>query len=186
MTGLRLELHDPRDYELVKDYIEKHLAPAATELHRITNELLSPGSTSSEEASADMMPSVSVTEYFGRLNRHVDDSAKHIIFDGSQYFSLPKELLRVKQVKVQLTAVLYLKNGKEADFRIVRDDAEVILDSTIHVTSRAALTYSCRLPFGDAPGCVSPDSRHYYIEAKALERSCVPVCRRFSMSFVYI
>jgi hypothetical protein len=178
-------LANPQSFDSVQAYIEDHLAPVSAELHRLANELFVPGSTA-EEHAMDMVPDPAAKQYFSRLDRRLDPSPKHVIFDGSEYFSLPKDLLRNKQAKVQLTAVLYVKGQGEADFRLVRDDGEVIDDSLIRVISERAVIRSAILPFGDLPRCVSPDSRVYYIEAGSLERSCIPVCRRFSMSFVYI
>lgn len=184
MTGLRIQLPDPSSCASPLEYIERHLAPAATELHRIVNELLAPGATSAEECSMDMVPG-KCSGSFSRLDKRLDESPKHVIFDGSEYFSVPTEILRAKQLKVQLTAVLYVKGKGAADFRLVRDDGAIIRGSSIHVSDKLAMEYSRIVPFGDHPDCISPDSRTYYIEAATLDR-CVPVCRRFSLSFVYI
>jgi len=185
MSGSRLELANPNTFESPKEYVEKHLAPLVTELHRVTNELLSPGSSSAEEWGVDMVPS-KADAIFRRLDKRVDDSPKHVIFDGSEYFSLPKELLRAKQAKIMFTAVLYTKGKGEAQFRLVRDDGVVVENSVIYVSEQHTVaTYTRHLPFGDQPGSISPDSRTYYIEASSQGR-CIPVCRRFSLSFVYI
>lgn len=183
MTGMRIDLANPDHSESIREYIEKHLAPTATELHRLLNELLAPGSTA-EECSVDMVPDTS-GDYFRRLTRRLENTAKHVVFDGSEYFSLPKNLLKSKQAKVQLTAVLYVKGRGEADFRLVRDDGDIIQPSLIRTTNSEPTTHTCTLPFGDQPGCISPDRRTYYIEAGTVSR-CLPVCRRFSLSFVYI
>ncbi len=184
MTGLRLDLANPDHSESIREYIEKHLAPTATELHRLLNELLAPGSTA-EEYAFDMVPDTS-GDYFRRLTRRLENTAKRVVFDGSEYFSLPKDLLKSKQAKVQLTAVLYVKGRGEADFRLVRDDGDVIKGSSLRVIAEEPNTFIATLPFGDQPGCISPDRRTYYIEAGVAKRQCLPVCRRFSLSFVYI
>jgi hypothetical protein len=185
MSGSRLDLANPNAFESPKDYVEKHLGPLVTELNTLVNELFSPGSTSAEEWAVDM-----TTETPGaiwqRLDKRVEELSKHVVFDGSAYFSLPKELLRAKQAKVLFTAALYTKGKGEARFRLVRDDGAVVGNSVISVSEQHTVaTYTRHLPFGLQPDSISPDSRTYYIEACS-EGRCVPVCRRFSLSFVYI
>jgi hypothetical protein len=184
MPGIRLELADPANYSSPSEYIEQHLAPVVTELHRLTNELFVPGSTS-EEHAVDMVQARAGDDQFRSFDRRLYETAKHVVFDGSAYFSLPKELLRVKQAKVQFTAVIYVKGDGEADFRLVRDDGVVIQDSTILINRDSRVEHVRRLPFGDQPGSISPENRTYYIQASNAGR-CIPVCRRFSLSFVYI
>lgn len=185
MTGIRIALDNPDAYPSPREYVEKHLAPVATELHRITNELLSPGSTSAEEWAMDMVPS-KFGDRFCRLDRRLEEAPKHVIFDGSEYFSLPKELLRAKQVKIQFTAAVYVKGHGTAAFRLVCDDEAIIKDSEFTTDSPILFTKTCRLPFGDQRGCIQPDSRTYYIEACRTKGRGIPVCRRLSLSFVYI
>jgi hypothetical protein len=182
MTGLRLELNNSDAYV---DYIEQHLAPVATELHRITNELLSPGATSSEEWAMDMVSSKALSATFSRLDRRLDESAKHVTFDGGEYFSLPPELLRAKQLKIQLTAVVYVKRLGTATFRLVREDGMAIDNSEFETADVMPTTRVCILPFGDQPGCISSDKQRYFIEGRAT-KGAFPVCRRLSLSFVYI
>jgi hypothetical protein len=189
LTGLRIQLPDPSSCASPQEYIEQHLAPAATELHRIVNELLAPGATSAEEWSMDMMPEMA-NAVWQRLDRRLDETAKHVVFDGSEYFSIPKDLLKTKRAKVQLTAVVYAQKTDQrltqVDFRLVRDDGVVIDNSNISTKDPLPHQITRELPFGDVPGCVSPDKRTYYLEARSLSRSTIPVCRRFSLSFVYI
>jgi hypothetical protein len=185
MTGIRLELADPDDYPDLPTYIEQHVAPVAAELHRLANELFSPGSTA-EELAVDMMPKKHPGSDFSRLDRRVDESPKHVIFDGSEYFSLPKELLRSKQAKVQFVATVYVKGGGGAEFRLVRDDGMVIENSLFYVSGSKLQTRSYIVPFGEHAGCITPDSRTYFIEGGMATTGSLPVCRRFSLSFVYI
>jgi hypothetical protein len=184
MTAVRVELGNPGTYGSPTEYIEQHLMPAVTELHRITNELLDPGSTSPEDHAADMVPGEKSKSYYRRLDKPLHHSAKHVAFDGSEYFKIDPELLRSKQLKVQLTAVVYVL-GTEAEFRLVRDDGAIILGSLIQSYKRTPETLSVILPFGNEDGCVSPDARVYYLEGGSLGRN-IPVCRRFSMSFIYL
>lgn len=190
MTGIRVELNDPTDYPSPKDYVEQHLAPVATELQRITNELLSPGATSSEEWSVDMVPSTGGFGAFCSLDAPLTVNAKHVTFDGREYFALPKELLRAKQVKVQFTAVVYVKllhdTHYPVTFRLVKDTGEVIDNSEFDVSTEEPETVRRTLPFGDARGSISPELRTYYIQARCLGAGKLPVCRRLSLSFVYI
>jgi len=185
MPGIRLELAPLEPFESHEEYVKRHVAPFLTELHRITTEFFVPGSTA-EELAVDMSPSVPCSERFCRLDQHVDPSPKHVIFDGSRYFSLPKELVRSKQVKVQFVAVAYVKLDGTADFRLVRDDGMRIENSFFHVSGSEVQTITRILPFGDQKGSISPDSRTYYIEAGRFDTFSIPVCRRFSLSFVYI
>lgn len=191
MTGVKVELANPHQYTSPREYIEKHLAPAVTELHRITNELLSPGATSAEEWSVDMVPCAGPISIYQRLDRPLDNyTGKHVSFDGSEHLSVPPELLRAKQLKVQLTAVVYVyANGEEpapVSFRLVRDDGEVIDNSEFKVTTVKPETRSFTLPFGTQQGSVAPERRTYFIEGRSIGRMSQPVCRRFSLAFVYI
>lgn len=185
MTDVRLELANPNQYESVEAYVQQHLLPVITELHRLTNELLAPGSTA-EEFAVDMVPSKSTVDVFQRLDRHLASAPKHASFDGSSYFTFSKELLRSKQVKVQLSAMVYVKGGGTADFRLVRDDGMPIDNSQFECVGSAIRQVSRILPFGDFFGGISADSRTYYIEASRADVRCLPVCRRFSLSFVFI
>lgn len=189
MTGLRLDLPNPDTCESPREYIEKHLAPALTELHRITNELLAPGATSAEEWAVDMGPKTT-GKFFQRLDQPLYHPGKHVVFDGTEYFTLPKELLRSKQVKVQLTAVVYGKAdddcGSSVAFRLVRDDGVVIQNSDFFCHDQEPSTFTRTLPFGDATGSIAPGKRTYFLEGCSPFCQSMPVCRRMSLSFVYI
>lgn len=186
MTGARVELANPNQYASPKEYIEKHLAPVVAELHRITNELATPGSTSAEEWGADMVPSSPIINSFAPLDKRLDESPKHVVFDGSSYLSIPKELLRQKLLKVQLTALVYVKGEGDVLFRLVRDDGAVVANSHINSCSTQPELISRTLPFGDAPNSVAPKQHRYIIQGKGLDLGAIPVCRRFSMSFIYV
>jgi hypothetical protein len=194
MSSLRVELANPHTYSSPKEYIEEHLVPVVTELHRITNELLAPGATSAEEWAVDMVPMVAGS-LWQELDQRLFDYPKHVIFDGSEYFTLPPELLRAKQLKVQLVAVVYCKvnaadpllvGNTSAEFRLVRGDGTVVDNSLCEVNSEAPTTLSRRLPFGTEPGCIEPEKSSYTIQARSHSRHVLPVCRRLSLSFVYI
>jgi hypothetical protein len=184
VTGVRVELDNPIAYRSPTEYIEQHLLPVVTELHRITSELLDPGSTSPEDYAVDMVPGEKSKSYYRRLDTQLNPSAKHVTFDGSEYFKIAPELLRSKQLKVQLTAIVYVL-GTRAEFRLVRDDGSIILGSLIQAFQRTPETFSVILPFGNEAGCVSPDARIYYLEGGSIGKN-IPVCRRFSMSFIYL
>lgn len=188
MSGLRLELPDPTACS-PQEYIEKHLAPALTELHRITNELLSPGSTSTEENSVDLVPANLFAGRFSRLDTPLYQWAKHVTFQGQEYFSLPKSLLKAKQVKVQLTAIIYANRRKltvtPVQFRLVDSSGDVITNSELSTASSEPATMTAILPFGEQKGCIHPSSQTYFIEGCS-DGSATPVCRRFSLSFIYI
>lgn len=186
--SVRIELANPNTYESPREYVERHLAPAAAELNRVMEELLAPGSTSAEEWSADM-----VIEWAGetwqRFDRPLVPSSKHVVFNGAEYESISKELLRQKQLKVQLNAVVYAKHSDDpgtVEFRLVRDDGMVILNSHIATYDAEPTGVMRVLPFGNAKGCIAPEKRTYYIEGCSPFRTSIPVCRRFSLSFVYL
>lgn len=186
MTGLRLNLANPDGYETAHEYIENHLAPVATELHRLVNEFLAPGSTSTEECSVDMVPSGSGTDTWWPLDKLLLQGAKSIFFDGREYFAIPKETLRAKQLKVQLTATCYVRNGGSASFRLIRGDGTAVNDSLFVVNASDATSFTRVLPFGEGDGCVTPHWQAYIMQAKRLEKHSLPVCRRFSLSFILI
>lgn len=192
MTGVRLELANPNDYKSPADYVEQHLAPVATELHRITNELLEPGATSAEEWLVDMVPERGFKRGdFSKLSKRLYNDAKHADFDGSAYFSLPKELLRSKQAKVQFSATVYgypVPGGTVGTvrFRLVDSDNGFIQGSSLYTTSTMPVTLTATLPFGDYQFAVKPFKARYYIQGASSDPLFLPVCRRLSLSFIYL
>lgn len=191
MTGLRLELANPNEYGSPAEYIERHLAPVATELHRIANELLAPGATSAEEWAVDMVPEVRNSVMWQRLDHTLHEQCKHVVFDGSEYLTIPAELLRRKQLKVQFNATVYSVpaagriNGT-SDFRLVDAYGDVIAGSAFSSTAVMPEQLVFTLPFGDHPNSIKTTKQSYLMEARSPDRSALPVCRRLSLSFVYI
>lgn len=181
----RIELANPNLYATPQEYIEKHLVPLVNELHRVVEEVTSPIG----DKSLDMIPQVSGIQW-SQLDIHLDRTPKHFIFDGAAYEKVPTELLRQKQLKVQLNALVYVIGGGSADFRLVRYDGlpfgEPVLGSTFETDCPEPTSFTLTLPFGNTKGCVAPDKRSYIIEARSVDSGIIPVCRRFSMSFVYI
>ena len=151
----------------------------------MANELLAPGSTSAEEYGVDMIPVMPSLGYYQYLEKRLDESPKHVVFDGGAYQAISKEILRQKQLKVQLVAVVYAKHGAVA-FRLVRGDGVVVSGSEFQTSAKAPTTITCQLPFGDAHGCVAPKPLTYMIQGKGLDDAAIPVCRRFSLSFIYV
>jgi len=186
MSGVKVELANPNAYASTREYIEQHLAPAVAELHRITNELIAPGATSVEEWEVDMVPSNATIGAFSPLDTRLDQSPKHVVFDGAAYKSIPTELLRSKQLKVQLSAVVYVKGSGEVEFRLVDDHRQAVIGSAFRTEAASPTTITCQLPFGDAANCVAPKQRKYIMQGRGVDLGAIPVCRRFSMSFVYI
>lgn len=186
MTGLRLELANPNAFESPREYIEQHVAPVATELHRLVNEFLAPGSTSSEEISVDMVPSGDGTSAYWTVEQPLRITPKSVMFDGRDYFTFSKDVLRAKQLKVQLTATCYVKNGGGASFRLLRGDGSSLPASEFSVHSSDPVTVTRVLPFGEGEGCVTPHWQAYVMQARRLEKHSLPVCRRFSLSFLLI
>ena len=181
----RIELTNPNLCATPQEYIEKHLAPAVTELQRLINELTAPGSTSAEDGSVDMVPEI-IGYYWSELDKRLKATPKSIVFDGAEYLSIPKELLRQKQLKVQLSATVYVHGRGGAEFRIVGGEGETILGSEFATDCHEPTTFTHTLPFGSTAGCVAPEKRSYIIQARSIGLAAIPVCRRFSMSFVYI
>lgn len=186
MSGARVELANPNLYDSPKEYIEQHLAPIVAELHRVTNELIAPGSTSMEEWCVDMVPSNPTVGAYSPLDRRLDESPKHVVFDGATYQSIPKELLRQKMLKVQLSALVYVKGGGDCLFRLVRDDGVPVANSDFACSDPSPVIVTRTLPFGDHPKSVAPRQHSYIIQGKGLDLGAIPVCRRFSMSFIYV
>ena len=186
MAGIRVELANPKLFKSPEEYVERHLAPITAELHRLATEFFVPGSTS-EELAVDMTTRLGpYNDRFKRLDRPLDSSPKHVVFDGSEYFLLPKDVLRAKQVKVQFTASVYVKGGGGADFRLTNSAGNLIEDSFFQVEGAELKTVSLRLPFGEQKGSITPDSQYYYIEAGRVAPGSLPVCRRFSLAFIYV
>lgn len=186
MTSARIELANPNLYATPQEYIEKHLAPVVAELHRALEEVTSPIG----EKSTDMIPLYSSLKW-SPLDAHLDNTPKHFIFDGAAYEKVPTELLRQKQLKVQLNALVYVIGGGSADFRLMRYDGlpftgEPVIGSTFETDCHEPTSFTLTLPFGNTKGCVAPERRSYIIEARSVDSGIIPVCRRFSMSFVYI
>lgn len=186
MTSAKLELAAPEGFETPRDYVEKHLAPVAAELHRLVNEFLEPGSTSSEECSVDMAPSGEATHKWWMVDTVINERPKHVMFDGREYFAIPKESLRGKRLKVQMNATVFVKNGGSALFRLIRGDGDVVKESEFSASSSEPATITRILPFGEGPGCVTPHWQSYIMQARKLEKHSLPVCRRFSLSFTLI
>lgn len=190
MSGIRLELANPNEYASPKEYVEKHLAPVVTELHRAVEELLKPGASSAEEWAVDMVPNIISDREFQPFGVPIKSRAKHVVFDGSEYFSLPEALKSQKQVKVQLQAVVYVKGPGAADFRLVDDEGFVISNSSFGVASihgqNNPFTHTQALGFGAMSGLIQPELRTYYLQGRRVHGGAVPVCRRFSLSFIYI
>lgn len=190
MTGLRLELGNPNAYSSVQDYVKEHVAPVVTELHRLTNELLAPGATSAEEWSVDMIPPPLKRGQFARLDRHLQNTAKNVFFDGSTFLDVPAEILQRKQLKVQLQATVYKHDpngvGGSVRFRLVDEHGWHIQGSSMHTDSSDPVTIHSTLAFGRDGHSVKPGPARYYIEASTSNERVIPVCRRLSMSFVYI
>ena len=186
MTAAKLELADPHEFDTARDYIEKHLAPTAAELHRLVNEFLDPGSTSSEECSVDMAPSGEAPHKWWVVDTVINKQPKSVLFDGREYFSIPKESLRGKRLKVQMNATVFVKHGGSALFRLIRGDGDVVKDSEFSASSSEPAIISRILPFGEGSGCVTPHWQSYIMQARKLEKHSLPVCRRFSLSFTLI
>lgn len=182
----RVELANPHLYATPQEYVEKHLVPTVTELQRLINELAAPGSASAEDGSVDMVPAKTERFVFRSLDKRLEEKPKHVVFDGAEYLSVSKELLRQKQLKVQLSATVYALGKGDVEFRLVRDDDVIILGSTFIVDCRTPTMFTHTLPFGNSQGCVAPEQRSYIMQARCIDGAAIPVCRRFSMSFVYI
>ena len=120
------------------------------------------------------------------IDKPIATLTKSVMFDGREYFSIPKETLRSKRLKVQLSASCYVKNGGAASFRLVRGDGSPLPESEFLVTGSEPFLVTRVLPFGEGPGCVTPHWQAYTMQAKRLEKYSLPVCRRFSLCFIHI
>ena len=186
MTGTRIELANPNLYDTPKEYVEKHLIPVVTELHRMLNECLDPGSSSVEEWAVDMAPRPSPNGGFSIIERPIKPLSKHVLFDGAAVHALPRDVLRRKQAKVQFSGTVYVVGDGEAEFRLLRGDGDIVTGSVIRTDSKLPVTVSCVLPLVDADNSVVPKAMTYFIQGRMRTGGGTPVCRRFSLSFVYI
>jgi hypothetical protein len=186
MTGARLELAIPESFASAEAYVSQHLAPIAAELHRLVNEssLLVPRQLKSGQWIWYRASLASTSSLLSTLPS--SKGPKSVIFDGAEYFTIAPELLRARQLKVQLTAVVYANGGSPAEFRLVNTSGEVIEGSLILTEKQEPETITRVLPFGDKKGCIHPSMQVYHIQGKGYHAGCLPVCRRFSLSFVYI
>ena len=190
MSGVRLELANPNEYESPKAYVEQHLAPVVATLHRAVEELLQPGASSAEEWAVDMAPPPLKRGQFSRCTRHFDETPKHVFFDGSEYLSIPPAVLREKQLKVQFQATVYQHHPDgevhTVRFRLVGEDGGHIEGSSLSTRSPSPVTFTQILPFARDRFSIKPEPARYYIEASTADERTIPVCRRFSLSFIYI
>ena len=185
MSGIRLELANPNEYSSPKDYIEQHLAPVAAELHRLTSEMMTPGATA-EEWAIDMVPSNAVHGAWGSFDQRLHESPKAVTFDGAEHELISKELLRSKQLKVQLSAIVYVLDADSAEFRLIGRGGEVIERSTFTCIEHQPQLFTRTLPFGPRNGSIIPEKQSYILQGRPTQRGGRPVCRRFALSFVYI
>jgi hypothetical protein len=176
-----VELANPNLYASPQEYIEKHLAPAVAELNRLIEDF----TALTGDASVDMVPEVPGA-FWSELDRRLEETPKRFYFNGAEYESIPKELLRQKQLKVQLNAVVYVRGKGKCEFRLVDALGNVIRQSPIVTDCHEPTPFTLTLPFGNTQGCVAPEKRSYIIQARSLDTGAIPVCRRFAMTFVYI
>lgn len=186
MTGTRIELANPNLYDTPKEYVEKHLIPVVTELHRMLNECLDPGSSSAEEWAVDMVPRGSENGGFSLIAKPLKAEPKHVLFDGAAVHSLPRDVLRRKQAKVQFTGTVYVVGDGEAEFRLLRGDGDIVAGSVVRTDSKLPVQVMCILPLVDADNSVLPKAMTYFIQGRMRTGGGTPVCRRFSLSLVYV
>jgi hypothetical protein len=189
MTGVRIELANPNSYESPKDYVEKHLVPVVNELHRMLNECLDPGSSSVEEWAVDMVPRHTEAAQqggFSIIDKPLKPAPKQVLFDGAAVHSLPRDVLRRKQAKVQFSGTVYVVGDGEAEFRLLRGDGDIVVGSVIRTDSKLPVSVSCTLPLVDGENSVVPRAMTYFIQGRMRTGGGTPVCRRFSLSFVYV
>jgi len=186
MSSVQLELGNPAAYSSVKEYIEQHVTPVLTELHRLTNEMIAPGSTA-EAGDVDMISGDTSNTHWASFTTPLKSSPKFVKFDGSEYFKLPKDLLKAKQVKIQLTATVYCRGDiGTAEFALFDGEGGIINGSVFSTSEQDPSTITRRLPFGEAKGLIAPSDSLYLLKGRPVSRGVIPVCRRFSLSFIYI
>lgn len=164
------------------DYVRDKLIPLTGQLHKLCSEFFNPGCTA-EEGIVDMRPE-EPHKYFESLTKRVHDKPKSCIFKAEPGLPLAKG---DKRLKILLSAVVYVQPAGTACFRLIRAcDKMVIEDSLIQTTNTEPALLNRYMAFGNQEGRISPFEYEYIIEGKYLGTKCVPICRRFSLSAVYI
>lgn len=165
-----------------KEYVEQRLVPLAGDLKRLCDEFFVPGSTA-EDVSVDMRPS-QLKKFYSPVDTRVSEKPKSTSFWIPDNFPYEQN---GKRLKIQFRAVLYIAGNGTAAFRLVdtKRDSE-ISGSTIQVMSSEPTLYERCLDIGRDGESIHPEVTDYHIEAKLLTTLCQPVCRRFSLSCVYI
>lgn len=181
MTDVKLILPEPDSFE-PGDYVRDKLIPLAGHLQKLCNEFFNPGCTA-EEGIVDMMPA-EPHKYFEDLDKRVIDKPKSVRFKAETGIPLYKG---EKRLKILLSAMVYVQPAGTACFRLVRaDDGMFIEDSVIQINNTEPTLINRYLAFGNQDGRISPFEYTYNIQGKFLGSKCNPICRRFSLTPVYI
>lgn len=180
-SDIKLVLPEPQSFDPA-DYVRDKLIPLAGHLHKLCSEFFNPGCTA-EEGIVDMMPN-EPHKYFEPLDKRVTEKPKSVVFKTDP--NIP-QVKGDKRLKILLSAVVYVQPPGTACFRIVRAcDKMVIEDSIIQINNTEPALLNRYLHFGNEQGRISPFEYEYQIEGRYIGSKCIPVCRRFSLSEVYI
>ncbi len=181
MTDCKLILPEPDSFDPA-DYVRDKLIPLTGQLQKLCSEFFNPGCTA-EEGIVDMMPA-EPHKYFENLDKRVEDKPKSVLFKPERDLPLYKG---DKRLKILLSAIVYVQPAGTACFRLVNgDNGDVIEDSIIQVTNTEPALYTRYLSYGNQEGRIRTTEYTYAIQAKYLSTKCNPICRRFSLTTVYI
>lgn len=181
MSDIKLILPKIESFEPA-DYVRDKLIPLTGQLHKLCSEFFNPGCTA-EDVIVDMMPN-DPHKYFECLDKRVSEKPKSVTFKTEPNLPLSKG---EKRLKILFSAVVYVQPSGTACFRLVRAcDKMIVEDSLIQTTAEEPTLLNRYLHFGTEEGRISPFQYEYIIEGRYLGAKCNPICRRFSLSEVYI
>lgn len=181
MSDFKLQLPEPTDFD-PSNYTKNHLIPLCAQLHKLCSEFFTPGCTD-EAGAVDMAPK-EPHKYFEDVDTPVSSKPKSVRFSVDPNVPLFKG---EKRLRICLSAVVFCQPSGTAVFRLVRrSDKSVVEDSLIQTGATEPTLVNRYLLLGNEPGRVSPYADDYVMQAKYMGTKCVPICRRFSLSVVYV
>ena len=186
MSDLKLYLPTKEEEESPQIYVNQKLVPLAAELHRLVNENMTRGVTE-ENSDIDMVPQ-EVGKQYSLVNMYLHTvRAKFCTFSvDTKQTPLQKD---GKMLKVMYKATVYSENGKPVHFRLMRvKDKVTIRQSDIQTANTKPTEHVLYLPLGDSSqkDRIQIKENEYCIEAKYVQLWARPICRRFSLSLVYV
>jgi hypothetical protein len=183
LSDIKVILPTKDESENPSDYVNNKLVPIVSELHRLTNALIC-GGNSEEYSDIDMIPSTIGLKFAPvdvYLQQKRPKSCTFEVPDNTPYQQLGKSL------KALFKAEVYSEKGHSVCFRLINSNSgESLRDSSLQVMTKEPKVYSVYLPIGAQKDRVQLNLTTYHIEAKCMTIIDRPICRRFSLSLVYV